>query len=130
MRALYAYLMTRKPVAYASRTRHLPWFVSSRQLLGLWKAGRFVSGRYQYDAGHTDDWIRGACQVVDITKKSLVLWLFPVYAGYTLATEKHVYNNSAPGSGKLRQQFTDMPRSSGTAGDWRTGMTIALPGHR
>jgi len=60
MRALYAYLMTRQPVASASRAHDLPWFVSSRQLLGLWKAGRFVPGRYQYDPGHTDDWNRGA----------------------------------------------------------------------
>jgi mono/diheme cytochrome c family protein len=60
MRALYAYLMTRQPVARASRAHDLPWFVSSRQLLGLWKAGRFVPGRYQYDPGRTDEWNRGA----------------------------------------------------------------------
>jgi mono/diheme cytochrome c family protein len=48
MRALYAYLMTLQPVVRASRTHDLPWFLSSRKLLGLWKAGRFTPGRYQY----------------------------------------------------------------------------------
>jgi mono/diheme cytochrome c family protein len=60
MRALYAYLMTRDPVARASRAHDLPWYLSSRRLLGLWKAGRFVPGRYEYDPGRTDDWNRGA----------------------------------------------------------------------
>lgn len=60
MRALYTYLMTRQPVARASRAHDLPWFVSSRHLLGLWKAGRFVPGRYQYDPDRPDDWNRGA----------------------------------------------------------------------
>jgi mono/diheme cytochrome c family protein len=60
MQALYAYLMTRQPVARASRAHDLPWFLSSRPLLGLWKAGRFVPGRYEYDPDRPDDWNRGA----------------------------------------------------------------------
>jgi mono/diheme cytochrome c family protein len=60
MRALYTYLMSRQPVARSSRAHDLPWYVSSRHLLGLWKATRFVPGRYQYDPDRPDDWNRGA----------------------------------------------------------------------
>jgi mono/diheme cytochrome c family protein len=60
MRALYTYLMTREPVPQASRDHDLPWYLSSRPLLGLWKAGRFVPGRYHYDNDRPDDWNRGA----------------------------------------------------------------------
>jgi mono/diheme cytochrome c family protein len=60
MRALYAYLMTLQPVARVSRAHDLPWFLSSRKLLGLWKAGRFTPGRYQYDPERPADWNRGA----------------------------------------------------------------------
>lgn len=60
MRALYAYLMTLQPVVRASRTHDLPWFLSSRKLLGLWKAGRFTPGRYQYAPERPADWNRGA----------------------------------------------------------------------
>ena len=60
MRALYAYLMTRPAVARASPPHELPWWVSSRKLLGLWKAGRFSPGRYQYRPGRSAQWNRGA----------------------------------------------------------------------
>jgi len=60
MQALYAYLMAQTPVARASRAHDLPWFLSSRKLLGLWKAGRFTPGRYQYDPERPADWNRGA----------------------------------------------------------------------
>jgi mono/diheme cytochrome c family protein len=60
MRALYAWLMTQQPVARASRPHDLPWFLSSRKLPGLWKAGRFVPGSYQYDPERSAEWNRGA----------------------------------------------------------------------
>lgn len=60
MRALYAYLMTRPAVARASPPHELPWWVSSRKLLGFWKAGRFSPGRYQYRPGRSAQWNRGA----------------------------------------------------------------------
>ncbi len=60
MQALYAYLMAQQPVARASRPHDLPWFLSSRKLLGLWKSGRFAPGRYQYDPERSDQWNRGA----------------------------------------------------------------------
>jgi len=60
VRALYAYLMSQQPVARASRPHDLPWILSSRKLLGLWKAGRFTPGRYQYDPGRSPEWNRGA----------------------------------------------------------------------
>jgi mono/diheme cytochrome c family protein len=60
MRALYAYLMTQQPVARENREHDLPWFLSSRKLLGLWKAGDFTPGSYQYDPGRPADWNRGA----------------------------------------------------------------------
>jgi mono/diheme cytochrome c family protein len=60
MQALYAYLMTRQPDARASRAHDLPWFLSSRPLLGLWKAGRFAPGRYEYDPDRPAEWNRGA----------------------------------------------------------------------
>jgi mono/diheme cytochrome c family protein len=60
MQALYAYLMTQQPVARASRAHDLPWFLSSRKLLGFWKGGRFTPGSYQYDPGRPADWNRGA----------------------------------------------------------------------
>ena len=60
MRALYAYLMKQRPVARASRAHDLPWFLSTRKLLGLWKWGRFVPGSYQYDPARTAEWNRGA----------------------------------------------------------------------
>jgi mono/diheme cytochrome c family protein len=60
MQALYAYLMTRQPVTRASRAHDLPWFLSARPLLGIWKAGRFVPGRYEYDPDRSADWNRGA----------------------------------------------------------------------
>jgi mono/diheme cytochrome c family protein len=60
MQALYAYLMTQQPVARASRPHDLPWFLSSRKLLGFWKAGRFTPGTYQYDPERPEQWNRGA----------------------------------------------------------------------
>jgi mono/diheme cytochrome c family protein len=60
MRALYAYLMTQQPVARLDRPHDLPWFLQSRTLLGLWKAGRFTPGEYQYDPERPADWNRGA----------------------------------------------------------------------
>ena len=60
LQALYAYLMSQKPVARASRSHDLPWALSSRQLLGLWKAWYFVPGVYQYDPERPADWNRGA----------------------------------------------------------------------
>jgi mono/diheme cytochrome c family protein len=59
MRALYAYLMTQQPVPRANRSHEVPWYVS-RKLLGLWKAGRFIPGRYQYNPERPADWNRGA----------------------------------------------------------------------
>jgi len=60
MRALYAYLMQQQPVARKSRPHDLPWMLSSRPLLGLWKAGRFTAGSYRYDPRQSAEWNRGA----------------------------------------------------------------------
>ena len=60
VRALYAYLMSQKPVARAAPDHDLPWLLSSRKLLGLWKAWYFVPGSYPYDPAHPADWNRGA----------------------------------------------------------------------
>jgi mono/diheme cytochrome c family protein len=60
MQALYAYLMSRQPVARENPDHDLPWYLKSRKLVGLWKAGRFNPGRYQYDPGRQADWNRGA----------------------------------------------------------------------
>jgi mono/diheme cytochrome c family protein len=60
VRALYNYLMSQKPVARANRAHDLPWFLSSRKLLGIWKGWYFVPGSYQYDPQRPADWNRGA----------------------------------------------------------------------
>jgi hypothetical protein len=67
---------------------------------------------------------------VDVTKKTLVFWLFPVCAGYTPVSEKHVYNNSVPNTGKPQQQFADMTRLTIVAVVLMLGMNTTLPGNR
>lgn len=58
--SLYAYVMTRAPVAAVERTNTVPFPLSIRALQAGWKLLFFKAGRYQPDAGHDAEWNRGA----------------------------------------------------------------------
>jgi mono/diheme cytochrome c family protein len=59
-RALYAFLMTRKPVRAEAPENELPFPLNVRMVLAGWKLLFFKPGVYQADAGQSDEWNRGA----------------------------------------------------------------------
>src|SRR6202022_4365772 len=58
--ALYAFLMTRAPVAATARKNQLPFPLNLRPLLAGWKLLFLRTGRYQPDPNQTEEWNRGA----------------------------------------------------------------------
>ena len=59
-RALYAYLMTRKPVSSEARANDLPFPINVRLVLAGWKLLFLHSGAFQPDATQSAEWNRGA----------------------------------------------------------------------
>lgn len=59
-RALYAFLMTRKPVKESPPANELPFPLNVRLVLAGWKALFFREGAYQAVASQSDEWNRGA----------------------------------------------------------------------
>jgi mono/diheme cytochrome c family protein len=60
IRALYAFFMTREPVRAENRTHELTFPFNVRSLIGVWKRLYFEPGRFQPDAGRSDELNRGA----------------------------------------------------------------------
>jgi mono/diheme cytochrome c family protein len=58
--ALYAYLMTRKPVRAQAPVNDLPFPINIRMVLAGWKLLFLRPGAYQPDATQTAEWNRGA----------------------------------------------------------------------
>jgi mono/diheme cytochrome c family protein len=58
--ALYAFLMTRAPVAATAPENKLPFPVNFRPLLAGWKLLFLRTGRYQPDGNQSAEWNRGA----------------------------------------------------------------------
>jgi mono/diheme cytochrome c family protein len=58
--ALYAFLMTRRPVAQTTPPNRLPPPLGFRPLIGGWKALYFHPGREPPTAGRSAEWTRGA----------------------------------------------------------------------
>jgi mono/diheme cytochrome c family protein len=59
-RALYAYLMTRRPVRATAPANTLPFPLNIRLTIAAWKLLYFRPGVYQPDPGHDAVWNRGA----------------------------------------------------------------------
>jgi mono/diheme cytochrome c family protein len=59
-RALYAFLMTRKPVQVEAPANELPFPLNVRMVLAGWKLLFFEQGVYEADAGQSEQWNRGA----------------------------------------------------------------------
>lgn len=59
-RALYAYLMTRKPVQAELPTNELPFPLNIRMVVAGWKLLFFRRGEYQDDPSQSAEWNRGA----------------------------------------------------------------------
>ena len=58
--ALYAFVMTRAPVAATAPENQLPFPLNLRPLLAGWKLLFLRTGRYQPDPNQTEEWNRGA----------------------------------------------------------------------
>ena len=58
--AIYAYLMSIKPVAHASREHELRFPYNQRELLAGWRALYFNAGVYKADPNKSAEWNRGA----------------------------------------------------------------------
>jgi len=58
--ALYAYLMTLKPVHKVTPSNKLPFPFNVRALIGVWNAMNFKEGEFQRDATKSPEWNRGA----------------------------------------------------------------------
>jgi len=58
-RALYAYLMTRKPIEAEAPDNELPFPLNIRMVLAGWKILFFKEGEYQDDATQSAEWNRG-----------------------------------------------------------------------
>ncbi|WP_312796332.1 cytochrome c, partial [Tianweitania sp.] len=58
-RALYAYLMTRKPVQAEAQANDLPFPLNIRLAVAGWKLLFFREGVYQPDTAQSDEWNRG-----------------------------------------------------------------------
>jgi mono/diheme cytochrome c family protein len=59
-RALYAYLMTRKPVRAETPPNELPFPINVRMVLAGWKLLFFKPGVYENDPAQSPEWNRGA----------------------------------------------------------------------
>jgi mono/diheme cytochrome c family protein len=59
-RALYAFLMTRKPVRAEAPANELPFPLDVRLVLAGWKLLFFTPGEYRPDTAQTAEWNRGA----------------------------------------------------------------------
>ncbi len=64
MLALKRYLFSRKPVARQNRPHALPWYLSFRPLLRVWKWLYFEPGEFQPSAERSQRWNRGAYLVL------------------------------------------------------------------
>jgi len=62
--AIKEYLFSRDPVARPNRSHDLPWYLSFRQLLWLWKQMYFEEGELKEVASRTTTWNRGAYLVL------------------------------------------------------------------
>jgi len=60
VKALYAFLMTREPVAAKTPANELPFPLNIRLAIAGWKLVFFHKGRFQPDANHDEAWNRGA----------------------------------------------------------------------
>lgn len=60
IRAIYAYLMTRPPVAARHPENRLAFPFNVRAFIGAWKALYFRPGRFREDPAHDAQWNRGA----------------------------------------------------------------------
>jgi mono/diheme cytochrome c family protein len=60
LKALYAYLMTRRPISATVPSNTVPFPLSVRALQEGWKILLFTSGRYQRNPSKSDEWNRGA----------------------------------------------------------------------
>lgn len=58
--AIKAYLFSLDPVRKQNRDHDLAWYMSSRLAAGVWKRRYFVAGRFEPDAGKSEQWNRGA----------------------------------------------------------------------
>ena len=58
--AIYAYLMTREPVAFEAPDHELAFPFNVRMLLAGWKLLFLETGRFEPDASRDDEWNRGA----------------------------------------------------------------------
>ena len=58
--ALYAFLMTRRPVAATAPANDLPFPLNIRLVVAGWKLLYFDEGAYQPDSRQSDEWNRGA----------------------------------------------------------------------
>lgn len=59
-RALYAYLMTRKPVHAEAPANELPFPINIRMVVAAWNLLFLRAGPYRPDTEHTAEWNRGA----------------------------------------------------------------------
>lgn len=66
LRALKAYLFSLKPVRQANRPHRLPWYLSRRPVLAIWKALFFSSGPFQPRPDQSLSWNRGAYLVTAV----------------------------------------------------------------
>jgi mono/diheme cytochrome c family protein len=66
-KALYAYLMTREPVAATAPTSELPFPLNVRLLLAGWKLLFLRAGPYRPDPAQSESWNRGAYLVEGLT---------------------------------------------------------------
>lgn len=55
-----AYLFSLEPVSKANRDHELPWFLSNRLVMAVWKLFFFDSQRFSADAEQSAEWNRGA----------------------------------------------------------------------
>ncbi len=60
IRAIKAYLFTLKPVAQPNKPHELPWYLSFRPLVKIWKYLYFTPGRYRPRTDKSERWNRGA----------------------------------------------------------------------
>ncbi|HEY3785106.1 MAG TPA: cytochrome c [Steroidobacteraceae bacterium] len=58
--ALYAYLMTRRPIRAQAQENHLTFPMNVRWVVAAWKLWFFRQGPYQSDAAHDRQWNQGA----------------------------------------------------------------------
>ena len=60
IRAIYAYLMTREPVAFKAPENELPFPFNIRMFLAGWKLLYLETGEFEADSSRDEEWNRGA----------------------------------------------------------------------